>query len=394
MYPELVINVVGLISGFLITRKQPILRDAARVAANKDNPDGTVSKMSIKPSPGITISVIISLSSNQDCLNALIEDLVEQSRPAEEIILAGHISPEFGTNLIGPDCFRFVKTPSNSEELCNEQHMDYLAGAVAAAGDLLLFLSADVRLERDAIRLMLQDATKYPSDDRSCHFLAMSIQPYCEIMGIFENVSLFTMLTGSVGNGIDLKKTSYLVDPLNPVTLIPRDVFLTNTGRETPEKDAVKAHDPNLQLTKAKDKESLSDFFYLGGQDILFRSGAGRFRQMLHILVAGTAPRILRTPPRYFALIILWLVACTSIVIELVQASMQTDAWPVLVYLALYLLTLLQLNLASRHVGRFSKSAIFFYPLWLAAFWLIFTISLVRNFIFNKSKINHKETTL
>ena len=114
----------------------------------------------------------------------------------------------------------------------------------------------------------------------------------------------------------------------------------------------------------------------------------------MQFLVEDTAPGILRIPPRFLVLVALWLIACTSIVIGLIQASLQTDAWPVLIYLALYLLTLVQLNLASRHVGRFSKSAIFFYPLWLAAFWVIFIISIFRNYVFSKSKSNQEETTL
>ena len=397
---ELAANLIGLASGFVLASKQLLLRQVnhsskkygrvAKIIANQST------ELEANPASKFKISVIVPLFNDLGYLPTLMTSLSAQSRPTDEIIIVGECAVHPSNVLHNGDNFRYIMTSSKSIEVSRQDklHDDCLAGAIASTGDLLIFLPSEVRLERDAIELMFQEATRRSSVDRSIHFQAISVQPYCEVINFHDYASLFTMLASSFGKGLCHKKTSYLTDTLSPVVFVARDVFLASSSHETAEKVAVDKHDSILPLAKVSDTESPTFTSYLGGQHIRFRPGNGRFRSLMQFLVEDTAPGILRIPPRFLVLVALWLLACTSIVIELIQASFQTDAWPVLIYLALYLLTLVQLNLASRHVGRFSKSAIFFYPLWLATFWVIFIISFFRNYVFSKSKSNQEETTL
>jgi hypothetical protein len=392
---ELAVTLVGLVSGFVLAGKPLLLRKVSRSPRRDGKVARGITSQATEPTePGVNsaskfkISVIVTKFADLDHLHELITRLSAQSLPADEIIVVGECEIPPSTELPNGDNIRYIHTSSKSNEGSQKDqlHHDCLAGAKASTGDLLVFLSSGVHLERDAIELMLQKAVKRPSADRTWPIQAVYVQPYDDIRKIFDHVSMFTLLANSFGKGLNKKKTDYLTDPLYPVAMVARNVYLSTTCDETTGKVATETHESNLHPAKTVDVASLTDSYLLGGQDIRFHLGDGCFHQLMQILTSSTAPNILRLPARNLALVALWLIACTTIIFELIQASMQSDAWPVLIYLALYLLTLLQLNLASRHVGGHSKSAIFFFPLWLIAFWIIFAISLVRNYIIKRPK--------
>ena len=387
MYPELVISVIGLVAGFLINRKHPWLRKAGRSTDRKGRPDEISSDKTTDPLPEIKLSVIIPIS-DDGTLPMLLNNLAEQTRYVDDIILVGDGSVDVVSDLVTVDGVRFVQTPpTNDSQGMSDRTWDYISGADVADGDLLLFLSTEVHLERDAIQLVLQATKNHPAGVPAKSTSVITIQPFCQTKRLCDNAALFATLIGSIGNFFPSKSSSHLIDPFSLVSLMTRDVYQTIRSQWIIKGKTSGTVALDFEVGQSKGAEEIDYRHILGGQDIQTRTDGRGFLKTLQRWIAETAPQILRIQPGVLILIALWLIACTSIIIGLIQASMQTDAWPVLVYIALYLLALLQLNLASRHVGRFSRSAIFFYPLWLATFWVIFTISLVSNFIFNKSKI-------
>ena len=395
MYPELVISVIGLVTGFLITRKHPRLRKAGRSAAKNEKPNEISSGIKADSSPEIKLSVIIPISDDDGTLLILMNNLAEQTRPIDEIILVGDGTVDFVSDLVAVDSVRFVQTPPTKDSKgMPERTWDYISGADVADGDMLLFLSTVVHLERDAIQLLLQATINHRSGVPAKSTPIITIQPFCQTKRLCDNTALFANLIGSIGNFFPSKWSSRVIDPFSLVSLMTRAVYQSIRSQLIPKKKSDGTVDLDLEVDQTKGEEGIAYRHILGGQDIQARTDGRGFLKTLQRWITDTAPQILRIQPGVLMLVALWLIACTSIVIGLIQASLQTDAWPVLIYLALYLLTLVQLNLASRHVGRFSKSAIFFYPLWLAAFWVIFIISIFRNYVFSKSKSNQEETTL
>ena len=419
---ELAISVIGLISGFLVMSQFPLLPGSGRQSrTHKRSADtGQISAaIMTDPVPGVKLTVIIPVLKCEDHLPMLLKSLSSQSHSVDEIIVVyDEISDQSITAARALDALVFPIPPKPTG--LSYLNWAFLTGAKYASGDLYLFLENVVDLSDHLISDMLHAAVAnpprnptigssnkaistakegldhplgeqtIPTVELTSFASTIVVHPYHGIWRLYENISLFICLIMAARSYIAPSFISNGTNLNSPVVLMPRSVFQTFFSQTS----NIMPDFGELDLASLLYRQRIPTRAFWGGRSVEYRTREDSYWLFLHDLVTQTTQWVKGTAPGLLALIILWLIACTSIVIGLIQASLQTDAWPVLIYLALYLLTLVQLNLASRHVGRFSKSAIFFYPLWLAAFWVIFIISIFRNYVFSKSKSNQEETTL
>ncbi|MDI6846449.1 MAG: glycosyltransferase family A protein, partial [Candidatus Saccharicenans sp.] len=129
-----------------------------------------------------TISVIIPARNEANNLAILLESLKEQSIKPEEIIVVDDNSEDETAEIARKAGVRVIN-PGPLPAGWNGKSHACFRGAEAASGDLLIFLDADTRLEKEGLEVMLN----LYLDGRGL----VSIQPYHRMQKAYERLSAF-----------------------------------------------------------------------------------------------------------------------------------------------------------------------------------------------------------
>lgn len=347
MYISLIILCAGILSGILLFLKHPVLTDESPLKTTKK------------------LSVIIPARNEENNLTNILSDLKNQDVDLFEIICVDDGSEDRTQELVaasGATLVQVVNKPNGwtgKSYACQE-------GANRAAGDLFLFLDADVRLGKKAVSKLLK---AYESNN-----CTVSVQPYHMVYKLYEQLSLFFNMIMIAANGVSLPFKIKNIGLFGPVILISSEDYMVAGGHSSVKQSIV----DDLTLGENLHAKGLKFKLYLGGRDISFRMYGNGLRQLQQGWTKNFATGALKTSPIIIIMLVLWIGTCTTGVINLLKLFSDYSLINLAYATALYSVIAAEAWLGARKIGSFKASAYIFYPVELFTFLAIFLYSMVK----------------
>ncbi|MBN1892009.1 MAG: glycosyltransferase [Clostridiales bacterium] len=308
-----------------------------------------------------SISVIIPARNEEENLPLLLRDLSAQSATVREIIVVDDMS-EDGTARVARENGAKLIRPDNKPEGWTGKTWACQNGADAAAGEILLFLDADVRLDPDGICSFVEAFRK-----AGC---VISVQPYHRTEKLYEQFSIIFNLIQIAANGTTLPRPLD-IGLYGPVILISRSDYEKVGGHESVRQSVVE----DMALGTRLRETGVPYRIFIGSPSVSFRMYASGFRDLLQGWTKNIASGAARIPIALFAAVFFWIASLLSVPIQIIKFSVSQN-WPwLLVYVALYLVWVLVLIFLARRVGRFKPWTIVFYPVLMLLMTGVFIVS-------------------
>lgn len=344
---------LGIISGFLLLFKHPFL------------------KTDSEPKDDKRISVIIPARNEEKNLRNILKDLGEQETSVFEIICVDDASEDRTAEII-TSCGAKLISIKDKPAGWTGKSFACQAGANAAQGELFLFLDADVRLGEKAVKKLLK---AYEND--KC---TISVQPYHKVVKLYEQLSLFFNMIMVAANGVSLPFKIKNIGLFGPVILISRDDYFSAGGHTCVKGSVI----DDLAFGGALSAKAISFKLYLGNGDISFRMYAGGISQLQQGWTKNFAAGALKTNLLILLMMILWLGACITGVINIFILIFDYSFLQLIYSMAIYVLIVLELWFGARKIGSFKPVAYIIYPVALWAFFTIFFYSMIKKLLHMK----------
>lgn len=346
MIPFLLIDLAGLICGLLLFWRRRVLpRD-------------------VQPVQDVRVSVIIPARNEAVNLPILLASLARQSRLPDEVIVVDDDSAD-GTGEIAKGMGVQPVSLKSKPDGWLGKSWACQQGAEQATGDLLLFLDADVELGEMAIDRMLSAWSARPG--------VVSVQPWHRVRRPYEYLSLFFNLIQIAANGVCLPFRTVSAGLFGPVVLISRSDYQLVGGHASVR--ACVAED--LALGQILDDHEIRPQLFLGDGDVTYRMYTGGGRQLIRGWLKNMATGAATAPARLVLMSFLWVTGCMGAVVDLIRIALAGDLRLLLPAAVLLIIAFVEVLRAARMAGSFRLSALLVYPVWLAAFILIFVLSLI-----------------
>ena len=311
-----------------------------------------------------TISVIIPARNEEKNLSLLLENLQTQSVVPFEIICVDDESSDSTAQIAQS---RGVKVLSLHDKPQGWIGKSWACqnGANASTGELLLFLDADVRLERDGILRILQAYS-----DCKC---TISVQPFHKTEKLYEQFSMFFNFIQIAANGTALPNP-LSVGLYGPVILISKSDYNKIGGHESVRKNIVE----DMALGARLKEVGIPYMLFVGDKDISFRMYGDGLKGLLQGWIKNIAVGARKTPPHVIGMVFFWIASLISVPLHVISFAVSGNILWMLIYALLYMNWVVVLSLYAKRIGKFQPWAIAFYPILMAAFLGIFAVSVFK----------------
>lgn len=314
-----------------------------------------------------TVSVIIPARNEAHNLPLILQDLLDQTHTPLEIICVDDASEDETAHIAASFGIRVITLSYKPEGWLGKSWACH-NGALAAQGELMLFLDADVRLGRDALSRLLQAHT-----ETAC---TMSVQPFHTAEKTYEQFSLFFNLVQIAANGTASLRGRTL-GLYGPLILIAQTDYRAIDGHASVRGNIIE----DVALGKRLSLAGLPHSLYVGDTDIRFRMYAEGPRSLLQGWLKNQAAGAAKTPLSLFLPVFLWISSLCSVPLQLVLAFVKGDTLWILFYFLLYLIWLTVLSEHSKRIGQFRAWAVVFYPLPLLFLVGVFFVSVAKKLL-------------
>ena len=308
---------------------------------------------------GTRVSLIIPARNEAKTLPLLLSDLAKQTVSPLEILVVDDASEDETAQIarsFGVRVLSLTEKPADWVGKC----WACQKGAEAAAGDVLLFLDADVRLAPEALGRIL---AAYEANG------TISVQPYHATQKAYEQFSFFFNLLqiGAIGAALPKPRNLGL---FGPVIALSRADYFAAGGHERVKVNVLE----DMALAGQLRRASIPFRLFLGDCDLAFRMYPSGFRSLLQGFSKNLATGVVKTPFWLILLVTLFFASLASVPLHLILALLRGEAIASL-YAALYPLWVGALLLIGRRIGRFWPAAVLLYPLPLAFYLVVFLYS-------------------
>lgn len=309
-----------------------------------------------------TVSVIIPARNEEANLPHLLTDLAGQSTSPLEVICVDDASEDRTAQIAESFQTHLIKVTDKPEGWVGKSWACQ-TGAEQAAGDLLLFLDADVRLAGDGLERLMAAFM-----DCRC---TVSVQPFHETREAYEELSMmFNVLqVGSTGMALP---APYDLGLYGPVILIPRADYWKVGGHETVRTSVV----DDVALGMALKQAGLPYRLFLGDAGISFRMYSAGFQSLIQGWTKNLASGALRMPWPLFVLVFLWITSMTSVPVQTIRYALLGSWDSFALFMVLYGCWVVFLTGTARRIGRFPLWTIVAYPVSLSLLIIVFSVSL------------------
>ena len=305
------------------------------------------------------VSVVIPARNEERTLPLLLGDLANQTVTPLEILVANDASEDATAEVarsFGANVLTLPEKPANwvgKSWACQK-------GAEAAAGDVLMFLDADVRLAPDALSRIL---AAFASG------AVVSVQPYHTAQRAYEQLAFFFNLIsiGAIGAALPTPANRGL---FGPIVALSRADYVTAGGHESVKGSVLEDMAFAGQLRQANVPFRL----FVGDKDLSFRMYPAGFRSLWQGFSKNHATGAAKTPLWLALLVALFFASLASVALHLALALVRGEPF-VFLYAALYVGWTVVLLLLSRRIGRFWPAVSLCYPVPLAFYLLVFVFS-------------------
>jgi len=313
-----------------------------------------------------TISIVIPARNEQERLGRLLATLAAQTIRPHEVIVVDDGSSDGTAELAKRFDCRVLATAN--KEWSGKSAACY-AGAMAASGDYLLFLDADVYLAPDALAYIINCAGEAK---------VLSIQPYHCMERAYEQFSLFFNLASFLGLGLGGRQRWHTKYGLfGPCVLIERKTYL-RTGGHALVKDSLLE---DMALGQKLAAEQIPLFSLPHGKKIFFRMYGEGFRKLFDGWTKNMALGAQKSSLADVMIVFSLITTALALPLQLTQAVMTASLYRTLFLVVLYLLFSLELKTGAGRLGNFSWICALLFPIPAAFFVLVMLRSFAMKFL-------------
>lgn len=310
------------------------------------------------------LSVIIPVRNEEANLGQLLRDLHHQSCPANEIICVDDDSSDATAQIARSFGVRIMTLKNKPAEWTGKTWACH-HGATLATNETLLFLDADVRLGKDALKRLL-----HTHEEKKC---PISVQPYHITEKWYEQGSIIFNLLQIAANGTALP-SSEGVGLYGPVILLSRSDYQQIGGHESVRKCIVE----DMALAERLKEEDIPYALYLGDKEIAFRMYPGGMQSLFQGWTKNLVAGVSKTPIGLFWAVFLWIASMISVPMHLLTFGL-SNTWSWFTgYSVLYLVWVIVLFKLSRKVGRFFNLPILFYPVLIGFYFAVLVVAIYK----------------
>lgn len=320
------------------------------------------------------ISIIIPARNEKLNIGLLLNDLKEQTYSNLEIICVDDDSSDGTDRVIRQFDVTYIRVEDKPQNWTGKTYACQM-GALAASGQLLLFMDADVRLMPTSIARL---ANQYGGAST-----VLSVQPFHAVSRFYEHFALFFNLVGVGANGVACPCSKKKAGLFGPLILLHRDCFFAINGFEKVRTSVIE----DVALGQVLQAHGYACLLLVGDAGVSFRMYHS-LRELLLGFLKNYSSGAAHTPLLLLALTFFWLTALTAAPILVVQALL---VWSPALFFGgtlLYTLLVIQLQCIAPAIGSFKRGWILGYPLFLLVFHVVFLCSVYTK-IFVK-KVNWK----
>ncbi len=299
-----------------------------------------------------SVSVIIPARNEAERLPLLLDSIQHQTFPPLEILVVDDHSTDATALLAAARGARVLSSQALPEKWLGKPWACY-QGALRAKGDLLLFLDADVALEKTGLEEM--------AAAQHVHGGALSVLPYHTVKTAAEQFSAFFNLIQAAGSTAFTLMGPGLAHPrpFGPVFMISKIAYWKFGGHEAVKGSVVE----NYSLAEHLRQHKIPLACYVGKKVVNFRMYAGGLRDIVSGWNKSFSSGAKGTSPVMLIGLSLWLTGCLGTTRHLGTSLWmgRTDELPFL--LIFYGLYVFQIRRWLNQLGTFHFLTSLFFPI-------------------------------
>jgi 4,4'-diaponeurosporenoate glycosyltransferase len=363
-YKDLIIQSIFWFLGFLFLFRIPRCKGSGK---------------EIKSYP--SVSVIIPARNEEKSLPVLLDSLHSNGYQPEEIIVAVSPSSDRTLDVAKRNNINVLQIALTPQGWVGKPWACY-QGALAARGDILVFLDADTCLKKGGLKRILDT------------FLAkkgvISVQPYHTMKKLHEQLSAFfnIIMMGAIGTFTIMGDHVKPLGLFGPCIVIRRDDYLKAGGHELVKGEVVE----DLAIGNKLKNQKIPLHCYGGKSSISFRMYSDGIKELIDGWSKGFATGAVKTYIPILIAIIAWVGGGISAAVYLIEAIFSMNTTLMLVFSAAYFGFVIQIYWMLFRLGTFKFYTALFYPICLLFFLSIFLYSIFIVFI--RKTVRWKGTTI
>ncbi len=325
------------------------------------------------PPLNLSVSVIIPVRNEAHNIGNLLRDLVLQNYIIKEIICVDDGSDDGTCGIIQDFPVTYIRNEKLPEGWKGKAWACQ-TGALKASGDILIFIDADVRLEKNAIAALLSA--------HATNGKPISVQPFHTVKKPYEFISMFFNIIQTGATGICMKGNIKATGMFGPVFLVSKLTFSSLNGYEKVRGETVE----DFFLGKVYMENNKRIMLYLGGKLISFRMYPNGISTLFEGWSKNFSKGAFAVRPWILFLFIIWVTYVTVLPIEIALSVVNEKYIVLILLIALYFVSVFSLKRISNALGSYPLICQLFYPLLIIPFHLIFIYSFFAIYIFKSTK--------
>jgi len=314
------------------------------------------------------LSAIIPARDEGARIAPLLESLQQQTARPHEILVVDDHSADGTASVAGALGATVIQSKALPEGWTGKTWACW-QGAQDATGEVLVFLDADVRLERDGLACLV-DAYREKGGLLTVQPYHVTRKPYEELSAVF-NIVLMAGMNAFTPQGESFAPRG----GFGPCVLCSREDYMETGGHGHPAVRGTVLE--SIPLVRSFLDHDLPVRCCGGRGAITFRMYPGGLRELVEGWSKGFGSGALATRPIIFLAIVAWISAYFNVFITLIASMTSPFPSPKEGYALIYVLYALQLWWMLRRVGSFRWWTAVLFPLPLCFFALI----MLRSFL-------------
>lgn len=311
------------------------------------------------------LSVIIPCRNEEENIKLLLNDLMKQTVKPHQIIVVDDASSDNTYNVAKSFLVDVIKVKNKNPEYLGKSWA-VETGSKHATGDVLLFLDADVRLGKNAIKTLL--CLKELKENK-----VVTVQPYHQTKKFYEQFSLPFNLIQIAANKVctPFGKPFGLYGPL---IMISAETYKNIDGHYHVRQSIIEDVSLGIHL-----RDKGCDFnAYLGKPEISFRMYSGGFKSLFQGWTKNIYFGASKTSISIFALTFFFVASILGSFTGLLSSIIDQNWFNFAIFSSFYLIWVLRLYFISKPIGKFKKLSFVLYPVLFTMFIYIFFVSLTK----------------
>jgi 4,4'-diaponeurosporenoate glycosyltransferase len=327
------------------------------------------------------VSIIIPARNEEKSLPILLDSLRENVYLPNEIIVVVGPSEDKTLEVAERNNVKVIRLEPTPQGWVGKPWACY-QGALAAKGDILVFLDADTWLENGGLKRILDT---YITRDG-----VISVQPYHTMKKLYEQLSAFfnIIMMGAMGTFTIMGDHIKPLGLFGPCIVIKRKDYLKVGGHEVVKGEVVE----DLAIGNRLKKWRVPIYCYGGKSTISFRMYPNGIKELIDGWSKGFAKGAVKTYIPILIVIIAWVGGAISATIYVFEAILSMNIFSILVWSLAYMGYVTQIYWMLFRLGTFKFYTALFYPICLLFFLSIFMYSIFIVFI--RKTVKWKGTTI